>query len=245
MPITRRRPLALLLLAALLPLVILSAALGIAWLRHQQEAIEREALDHVQQISILLERELATHIEIVRTLANSPFLDGVVEGPTFAEFARRVRRDQPLWMVVVLSDPEGNRLIDVPEPVTGVAKGKVVDEQSHARAVMTRQPVVGRILRGPRNRPAFAVRVPVVRADQVNYVVSAVIEPNAVRDLLFSGQVPANWMGAVIDAEDRIVARRIGPSSLVGELASSRRARRSRGPQVVSTKERTGRGREL
>ena len=123
-------------------------------------------------------------------------------------------------MVVVLSDPEGNRLIDVPEPVTGVAKGKVVDEQSHARAVMTRQPVVGRILRGPRNRPAFAVRVPVVRADQVNYVVSAVIEPNAVRDLLFSGQVPANWMGAVIDAEDRIVARRIGPSSLVGELAS-------------------------
>ena len=208
------------MLAALLPLVILSAALGVASLRHQQEAIEREALDHVQRISILLERELATHIEIVRTLANSPLLDGVVEDATFTELARRVRGDQPLWMVVVLSDPEGNRLIDVPEPVTGVVRGKVVDEQSHARAVMTRQPVVGRIMRGPRNRPAFAVRVPVVRADQVNYVVSAVIEPTAVRDLLFSGQVPASWMGAVIDAEDRIAARRIGASSLVGELAS-------------------------
>jgi len=64
-------------LAALLPLVILSAALGIASLRRQQEAIERKALDHVQRISILLERELAAHIEIVRTLANSPLFDGV------------------------------------------------------------------------------------------------------------------------------------------------------------------------
>jgi len=213
---------------------VLSAGLGIASLRHQQEAIEREALDHVQRISILLERELATQIEILRTLANSPLLDGTVDEAAFAESARRLRRDQPLWMVVVLSDVEGNRLIDVPEPVTGVAGGKVVDEHSHARAVETRQPVIGRMLRGPRNRPAFAVRVPAVRADKVNYVVSAVIEPTAVRDLLFSGSVPGNWMGAVIDADERIVARRIGASSLVGEIASeSARAAVARAPSGI------------
>jgi signal transduction histidine kinase/ActR/RegA family two-component response regulator len=207
-------------LAALLPLVILSAVLGVASLRHQQETIEDEALGHVQRISILLERELSTQIEILRTLGNSPLLDSPVIEAAFAEMARRVRRDQPLWTAVVLSDPDGNRLIDVPEPVTGVPGGKVIDEISHARAVETRQPVIGRMLRGPRNRPAFAVRVPAVRGDKVTYVVSAVMEPAAVRDLLFSGPIPAAWMGAVIDGDGRLVARRTGASSTIGEPAS-------------------------
>jgi hypothetical protein len=159
--------------------VILSAALGAAWLRHQQEAIEREALNHVERISILLERELAAQAEVVRALAHSPLLDGALDEAAFAELARRIRGDQPLWATVVLTDPHGNRLVDVPEPVGGVARGRVVDEASHAEAVATRQPVIGRMLRGPRNRPGFAIRVPAVRGDEVRSVVSAVIEPNA------------------------------------------------------------------
>jgi signal transduction histidine kinase/ActR/RegA family two-component response regulator len=218
-------------LAALLPLVVLSAALAIVSLRDQQKAIEREALEHVERISILLERELATHVEILRTLAHSPLFDRPVDEAAFAELARRVRRDQPLWAAVVLSDPDGNRLVDVPEPVTGVARGRIVDEASHARAVETRQLVIGRILRGPRNRPAFAVRVPAVRGDKVSYVVSAVIEPTAIRDLLFSGPVPAAWMGAVIDGEGHLVARRTGASSTIGErAAASAQAARARAP---------------
>jgi signal transduction histidine kinase/ActR/RegA family two-component response regulator len=104
--------------------------------------------------------------------------------------------------------------------VSGVARGRVIDEVSHARAVETRQPVIGRTLRGPRNRPGFAIRVPVIREGQVRYLVSAVIEPTAIRDLLFSGGVPSAWLGAVIDGHGRIVARRVGASSMVGEIAS-------------------------
>ena len=67
------------MIAALLPLVVLSASIGIAWLRHQQEAIEDEASDHVQRIAILLERELAAQIDVLRTLAVSPLLDGEID----------------------------------------------------------------------------------------------------------------------------------------------------------------------
>jgi signal transduction histidine kinase/ActR/RegA family two-component response regulator len=207
-------------LAALLPLVILSAALGTAWLRHQQDAIAREALNHVERISILLEQELGTQVAILRTLADSALLDGPLDEAAFAELARRTRRNLPLWTTVVLSDPDGNRLVDVPEPVAGIARGRIIDMASHARAVETREPVIGRILRGPRNRPAFAIRVPAARDDHVRHVVSAVVEPTAIRDLLFSGDVPAAWLGAVIDGDGHIVARRIGASSLVGEPAS-------------------------
>ncbi len=210
---------------------MLSAGLGIVSLRHQQEAIQDEALDHVERISILLERELSNQIDVLRTLASSPLLDGPVDEAAFAEVARRVRHDQPLWGTVSLSGPDGTRLVDVPEPVTGVPRGKVLEEASHARAIETRHPVIGRILRGPRGRPAFAVRVPAVRGDHVPYVVSAVIEPTAIRDLLFSGNIPAAWAGAVIDGEGRLVARRTGPSSTISEpAAESARAARSRAP---------------
>ena len=136
-PINRHRPIVLLVVAALLPLVALSAALGILSLRQQQDVIEREALTHVQRVSTLLERELTAHVEILRTLANSPLLDGPLDEAAFTDWAQRTRRDLPLWLAVVLSDPRGNRIVDVPEPVTGIPRGRVVDEASHARAVET------------------------------------------------------------------------------------------------------------
>ena len=159
--------------------------------------------------------------ELVRTLAQSPLLDDPVNQAAFAELARRVRRDQPAWMAIVLSDRDGNRLVDVPEPVTGSPGGKVVDQVSHARAVQNRQAVIGPVLRGPRNRPAFAIRVPAARDGIVHHVVSAVVEPTAMHDLLFSGAIPEAWMGGVVDGEGRVVARRSGPLSTVGELASA------------------------
>jgi signal transduction histidine kinase/ActR/RegA family two-component response regulator len=221
-------------LAALLPLVLLSAALGILYLRHQQEHVQEQALGHVERVSILLERELRAQIEMVRSLAYSTVLDGAADEAAFAELARRVRRDQPLWMVVVLSDREGNRLVDVPEPVAGTPGGKVIDQASHAQAVQTGRPVIGRILRGPRNRPAFAIRVPVLRRDVVNYVVSAVVEPAAIHDLLFAGDIPDAWVGAVIDGAGHLVARRRGSLSAIGELAStSARDARARAPGGV------------
>jgi signal transduction histidine kinase/CheY-like chemotaxis protein len=233
-PIRRHRPIALLIVAALLPLVLLSAALGIVSLRHQQHAIEREALGHVERISILLERELRAQIELVRALAQSTLLDMPINEAAFAELARRVRRDQPAWTAIVLSDRDGNRLLDVPEPVAGSPGGKVVDQVSHARAVQTGQAVIGPVLRGPRNRPAFAIRMPATRGGAVNHVVSAVVEPTAMHDVLFSGALPEAWMGGVIDSEGRVVARRMGPLSSVGELASaSTREARVRSPSGI------------
>ncbi len=230
----RRRPLVLLIVAALLPLVILSAVLGIASLRQQQRATDREALGYVEHISALLERELASQVESLRTIAHSPLLDGPANVPAFSELLQRVKADRPLWLAIVLSDPDGNRLVDLPEAVGGVRGGKVVDEISHAHAVGTRKPVVGSVRRGPRDRPAFAVRAPVVRGNSVSYVISAVVDPTAVRDLLFATGRSNEWLGAVIDGEGRLVARKTGPSSAIGELASeSARSARARAPAGI------------
>jgi signal transduction histidine kinase/CheY-like chemotaxis protein len=217
-----RRPHVLLALAALLPLVALPAALGVVSLRQQQQAMEREALDSVQRISDLVDRELAAQADVLLALAQSPLLDDerAVDERAFFELAERIRRVQPLWNTVVLSDAAGERLVDVPDQVT-IVKGKVVDTASHARAVETRKPVAGEILIGPRGKPAFAIRAPAIRGDKVAYVVSAVIRPDAIRDRLLAGRLPGAWIGAVVDPAGRLAARTSGPDSLIGRPASA------------------------
>jgi len=223
----------LLVLAALVPLLILSAGLMAHSLRQQQDALERDVLARVQRISDLIEQELSKQIELVQVLANSPSLDGPIDVKGFAEHAKRVRQGMPLWRYVVLSDQDGNRLVDVPEPVSGTP-GAVVEPPSHLRAVQTAQPVIGNLMRGRRNYPAFAIRAPVVRNGKVAHVVSAVVEPTAIRDMLFAAGMPNTWIGAVVDADGRIVARTSGPSSLIGQPASeSARAASGRAPQGV------------
>jgi signal transduction histidine kinase/CheY-like chemotaxis protein len=215
-----RRPILLLVIAALLPLVILASGLSVAWLLQRQETIENEALDRVERTAALLERELSAQIVPLQLLAQSPLLDGPIDARAFFDLAQRFRSERPLWAAVVLSDLEGNRLVDVPAPVTG-SPGKVVDGQSHDEVLRKRAPVIGGILRGPRNRPAFAIRVPVIRNDRIVYVLSAVLEPGAISKLLLADDLPSGWLGGVVDAQGRLVARTAGPPELIGEPASA------------------------
>ena len=215
-----RRPILILVIAALLPLVILASGLAVAWLLQRQETIENEALDRVERTASLLERELSAQVVPLQLLAQSPLLDGPLDRTAFFDQAQRFRNERPLWAAVVLSDLEGNRLIDVPAPVTG-GPGKVVDSQSHDEVLRKRAPVIGGILRGPRNRPAFAIRVPVIRNGQVVLVLSAVLEPDAIRKLLLANDLPPGWLGGVVDAQGRLVARTAGGPELIGESASA------------------------
>ena len=114
-----RRPILLLVIAALLPLVILASGLAVAWLLQRQETIENEALDRVERTAALLERELSAQIVPLQLLAQSPLLDGPIDARAFFDLAQRFRSERPLWAAVVLSDLQGNRLVDVPAPVTG------------------------------------------------------------------------------------------------------------------------------
>ncbi len=223
------RPLILLVLAALLPLVALSAMLGAAWLRQQQAEMDRGALERVQRISAQLERELLAQVDLLRVVAQSPSLDGRLDESAFRDTAERTQREIPLWRFISLSDPAGNRLIDAPASRSG-SRGKVVDVASHARAVGTRSPAIGTVLRGPLNIPAFAIRVPVIRGDRLVHILSAVVAPDAISRLLLAGGLPEGWRASVIDAEGRLVARTFGDPAFIGQTATEHAlAARSRG----------------
>ncbi|CAO3448464.1 hypothetical protein [Azospirillum argentinense] len=221
---SHHRPLVLLVLAALLPLVVLSAVLGGAWLRGQQSAMEANAIARVDRLSALVDRELSAQMDALKAVAASPLLDGLAGGGTvdvvaFFEYAERVQGALPLWTTIVLSDVQGNRLVDAPFLVGGV-RGKVLDMDSHRRVVETGKPAVGTILRGPRGVHAFPIRVPVTRDGGPVAVLSAVVMPEGFQSLLFGNGLPPGWIAAVIDAEGRLVARAGGDPTLIGRHAS-------------------------
>jgi len=60
-------------------------------------------------------------------------------------------------------------------------------------------------------RPLFAIRLPVVRGDRVELVLSAVIDRATVGQIIDRHKFPPQWAVAVIDGNFRFVARRPSP----------------------------------
>src|SRR6266700_3083627 len=156
---TNRRPLALLLIAALLPLVVLSAVLGVVALRQQRRAMEREALDQVTRISALVGRELTAQLDVLQAFAQSPLIEGVRGEVAFTEGTERLLRQHPLWRTVSLSDRYGNRLFDVPEIILALRAARssrrtVTNDQTargkHRRPVRAGWPGGATIVGDPR-----------------------------------------------------------------------------------------------
>jgi signal transduction histidine kinase len=237
--VTLRRPLLLLILAAMLPLVVLSAALGAFFLREQSANIEEQALFRVRQLATVISRDLTAQLDLLLIIAQSREFDGALDVDALRGTLERIQRHHSTWRALRVTNPEGQVLIDVPSVI---AQGQLVDETSHRQIIEQRQPVVGRVLRGPEGTAAFAIRAPVIRDGEIKYVVSAVVTPDEITRLLAGVHLDPEWIGTVIDGEGYVMARTTEPA-FVGERASARAldARRASGEGIYEgfTLERT------
>ena len=88
--------------------------------------------------------------------------------------------------------------------------------------VQTHQPAVSGI--GPVGRISglqlVVLRVPVIRDNQLRYVLSIALEPQAVDLILREAGVPPGWIGGVVDARGNIVARTTDEGFKIGRPAS-------------------------
>ena len=198
------------MLAAVLPLVVLLAFLGAGALGQGQKDMRRDAEVRVAAIAADVDRELDAQVRVLQTIAASPLLDGTVDPKAFHDMAERLIADHPLWIGLSLIDVDGQRLLNEPTLPTGISS-RVIDRVSHAEAVRTGQPVIGRVIRSPRGNVAFAVFVPVVRQGRVTSVLSAAVKPVAVHGLLQGNGLPSSWRAGVMDSAHRVVTRTIVP----------------------------------
>ena len=223
------RQLVLLLLAALLPLGVMFAVFGAATLRQGQEAIERDAQGRVSVVAAEIGREIDAQVEVLQTLGQSPLLDIPSERGRFGEEVSRVLSQQPLWRAVTLLDADGLRVMNVPV-MPPQAPPRVIDAASHAQVLRTGRPVIGRIMRPPGMDAAFVVFVPVIRHGEVRYVLSAIIQPKAIRERLLAAGLPKGWRIGVLDGSGRLVTRSVEPDLATREATAPVKAALARAP---------------
>jgi signal transduction histidine kinase len=216
-PRSLRARLLWLVAAALLPAALLAAA-GLAALEREQRD---RALQGLQQraraIASAVDAELVASVAALEVLALSRSLDAGELG-VFHREAKAAADSRGSWDSVLLTDPTGRWLLSTRVAPGGKlpGRGMVVERESFDPVVARRRPAIGNIAKGPGGRYLFPVRVPVLRAGELRYVLNALVTPSAMLRILERQKVHAQSVSAVFDSRLNIVARTRGHEELVG-----------------------------
>jgi signal transduction histidine kinase len=198
----------------LLPMALLGVWSIHAASQYQLREQERSMLDLARALSSAADAELDASVAMLNSTARAPSLQaGDIEG--FYDVARGLAEAQAEWLGLILTDNAGNVLFNT---IAGrdAAPPKVVDPDSLRRVLATRQPVVGRILRGAKGRAAFPVRIPVIDDDGELYTLTAVIRPDRIVQMIQRQSMPEGSVISIIDADGKLVARSRNQDGTVG-----------------------------
>jgi signal transduction histidine kinase len=217
---TLRAYLMLLALATLLPVAVFAVVVSALLVENQHDTFRRGVEERTLAVLNTVEVQLKSSISTLEALAVSPALEGP-DPEAFRAIAASVLATQPEWRTINLALPSGQIVMSLSRPREAALPMLPREDTSISRVLETMRPVVGDMAVGPTSGTwNFAVRVPIVRDNAVRYILSAVVSPDSIRGLLVSQKLPSDWVGVVLDRNNRIVARTIDHEKTLGSLAS-------------------------
>jgi signal transduction histidine kinase len=224
---------AALVFAIVAPLGVLAVvSVQRAW-RRQLANVDSQNIATVKAISVAVDQFLektTAALDVLGELhAASLGAPGLGE---FEQLAGRILPYQPTWSAIILADPSGRVLDSVPGPDNGEAEGG--GDWARATAA-SRKTTVSPLFQPPDGRARFViVATPVTRRGGVVSVLGARVRAEGLSALLRQQQAPPTAIVALIDNDNRIMARTQDESSLVGASVSAAFAElRSRTSQGV------------
>lgn len=213
-----RSHLLLLTLFTLLPMVIFGITAVAFAVQREKSVFERGARERTLALLTAVDTELEGHKTSVQALAASRNLEGD-DLPAFYDEANRTLGKQPRWRDINLALPNGKRLFDAALPLEA-ERPPIGERESFDEAVRSGKPVIGGLFRDG-GEYVFAVRLPIVVDDgTTKYVLSALVDPKAIVELLGRQELPADWVGVVLDRHRRIVARTMNQAETLGQRCS-------------------------
>ena len=215
---TLERRLLLLVAAVALPLMGV-AALAVSDAYSTERARAEERLQgRARAIAVLVDREIGRVEALLRTASRSEALrSGDVR--SFLTQAEAVAAELGgAWVGVTARD--GTRLLNTFWP-DGASPPESQGSDTASRALsMGRTAVSGLIqdARAGEATPRMVVAVPVAAmSDEApSYAVTAAVRADALEAVLGELELPASWIGAVLDGEGVVVARTVRPDHTVG-----------------------------
>ena len=138
-----KHPLALLLTAASIPVLLFAAWIAYKTADGQRSAALVQAQETLDRVGERITAELTNQVQVAEALALSPSLDS----PDLASFyrqAQRLKAARPLWYTVELDDLQGMELLNLLRPL-GDPLGPTADRASFDEVMHDRKPVIGGI----------------------------------------------------------------------------------------------------
>ena len=201
-----RSHLVLLVLAVLVPMVVFSTVVIVAFGQQQRAAVRNGAVETARALMNAIDESLNGSVSKLQALATSRSLDRRDLGEFDAE-VKRVLASQPDWLTIVLLSPDGRQVVNALRPL-GQAPVTLPDRGSFEVVLATRKPVIGDLTFGPvTGQYDVPVRVPVLRQGELVYVLTAVIRPASLVPVLARQRIPGDWVSSVFDRKRNIVAR--------------------------------------
>lgn len=204
-------------LAAVLPVAIFASILGAFLVEQQRETFRRGAQERTLALVTAVDAELKGSVDTLRALAEVRSLD---EGniPLFRRTAAQMLAARADWLNISMALPDGQEVINIRSPDEARLPKLAEDAKLLEQLVRTGKPIVGDLAMEPATkRWDFAVRVPVIRGGKVQYVISAVVEPESISRLIAAQDLPSGWEGMVLDRSGRIVAGTAEPEKSRGK----------------------------
>ena len=206
-----------LVLGAILPGALLTGILVWRTFDNNRASSERRLLDSARVDASALDREFAGTISTLQALATSPSLDRD-DLATFYLEGRRVQSTQSGWYTIVLLSLDGRELVSTRLP-WGTTLTRVADPDSLERVIASHQPSVGVVGTPPNGGPdhLFPVRIPVFREERLKYVLSAVVNVDALARVVPAQQRASDeWTRVLVDPDGTIAVRTRGQANYVG-----------------------------
>ena len=147
----------------------------------------------------------------------------------FYDAAQRLASARPLWETVSLATPDGKQILNILRPLNEPL-GPIPDRESFEEAVRTRKAVIGGI--GPvgqlSGKRLVSLHVPVSREGELRYVITVGLVPSGISAVLRTAGAPPDWIGAIVDADGKVVARTIAEEAELGRQVLPDRSGRSK-----------------
>ena len=214
-----RSHLQILTVGTLLPVVLFGLVAAAVIADRERDLVLQGGSERTLALLTAVDAKLDGYAESLRAIAGSAALSQD-DLATFHDEMGRALAIQPGWQSLQLAGPDGVLLLDAEQPV-GTELGRVREGPSFDAAVRERRTTIRDLYAETGNAYLFGLRVPVVYEDSTRYVLSALVDPIEMHTILQRQRLPADWVGVVLDANNRIVARTQGSEEMVGSLASA------------------------
>jgi signal transduction histidine kinase len=219
-----------LVVASLLPVLLFAGAMIYISYRQQRADVERGVIDTARALSLAVDRELEASIRTLGAIATSEYLTSG-DFQKFYAFAQDALKSIPGWESMALMDPAGRQLLNLRSPfgpkLPPAAVPNVIRQVLETKAPGVSNLFLGTIVR----TPLVLIAVPVIRDEEVRYVLVSSTSPGFLATLLSQQKIPPDWIGDIADKNNLVIARTRELEKHIGKPATQQFVAESAGAQ--------------